>query len=110
MFYIFLVAFLAAGAIVVDAIRVYRKTPGTSWLTAFHSSATIALSRLGTLGGAIVAGIVSLSSYLGDPQFSDAIKEALGAVNPALVPFIPVVFLLLAEWARRRTLKKDDAP
>lgn len=108
MFYIFLVCLAAAGWLVIDAIRVYRKTPGTSWFTAFHSSAVLALSRLGAFGSVIIAGIVSLSSYLGDPQMADAIKQALGAINPAIVPLLPIIFLALAEWARRRTLHKED--
>ncbi len=107
MLIIAIVAAALAAFIVIDAIRVYRKTPGTSIMTAFHGSATIALTRLGSLGSAIVAAVVSLSSYLGDPNISSAVQTALGSINPALVPFIPVVILVLAEFARRRTLNKE---
>jgi membrane protein DedA with SNARE-associated domain len=107
MLIIAIVAAALAALIIYDAIRVYRQTPGTSPMTAFHNSATIALSRLGSLGSLIVAAIVSLSSYLGDPNISGAVQTALGSINPALVPFIPVVILVLAEFARRRTLNKD---
>ncbi len=107
MIYIALVAVLVAAFIIFDAIRVYRATPGTAWITAFHNSATIAIARLGSLGSAIVAAVVSISSYLGDPNIGSAVQSALGSINPALVPFIPLVILVLAEFARRRTLNKE---
>ena len=106
MFYIALVAVFVAAFIIFDAIRVYRSTPGTAWITAFPSSATIAVARLGSLGSAIIAAVVAISSYLGDPQIGAALQSALTAINPALVPFIPLVILVLAEFARRRTLNK----
>jgi hypothetical protein len=107
MLIIAIVAVLAIAFIVYDAYRVYKATPGTAWMTAFHDSATIALARLGSLGSAIIAAVVSISSYLGDPNIGDAVKTATSAINPALIPFIPVVILVLAEFARRRTLNKE---
>ena len=106
MFYIALVAVLVAAFIVFDAVRVYRSTPGTALMTAFHNSATVALARLGSLGSAIIAAVVAISSYLGDPNIANALQSALTAINPALVPFIPLGILVLAEFARRRTLNK----
>lgn len=106
MIYIALVAVLIAAFIVFDAVRVYRSTPGTALMTAFHSSATVALARLGSLGSAIIAAVVAISSYLGDPNIANALQSALTAINPALIPFIPLVLLVLAEFARRRTLNK----
>jgi hypothetical protein len=102
-----IVAVLVAAFIIFDAARVYRSTPGTAWITAFHDSSTIALARLGSLGGALVAAVVSISSYLGDPNISDALRTLLEKINPALAPFIPIGILVLAEFARRRTLNKE---
>lgn len=106
MIYIALAAVLVAAFIVFDAVRVYWATPGTEWITAFHNSATIAVARLGSLGSAIVAAVVAISSYLGDPNIANALQSALTSINPALVPFIPLAILVLAEFARRRTLNK----
>jgi hypothetical protein len=107
MLIIAFVAVAAAAFIIFDAYRVYKSTPGTNWLTAFHDSATVALARIGSLGSALFAAVVSISSYLGDPGIADAVKNTISVINPALIPFLPLPILVLSEFARRRTLNKE---
>lgn len=88
--------------IVGSAVYQYRKTPGTSILTAFWGSLTILWTRALALSTTIIALAATFAEYLGDPSIADAIKSV---VKPEYVPFIIVGIAFLTEWARRKSLK-----
>ncbi len=68
-----------------------------SW---FEHSVTILWARIVTLGGALMAALLSLSS---DPNVSDAIQSAL---QPKFIPYYVIAIGLITELARRRTVHK----
>jgi hypothetical protein len=67
----------------------------------FKHSVTILWARVMTLGGAVLAALVSLSS---DPDVSGAVQTAL---QPKFIPYYVIAIGLITELARRRTAGKD---
>jgi hypothetical protein len=65
-----------------------------SW---FKHSVTILWARIVTLGGAVLATLLSLSS---DPNVSGAIQSVL---QPKFIPYYVIAIGLITELARRRT-------
>lgn len=65
----------------------------------FKNSVTILWARAMTLGGAVLATLLSLSA---DPNVSGAIQSML---QPKFVPYYVIAIGLITELARRRTAK-----
>ncbi len=65
----------------------------------FRYSVTILWARAMTLGGAVLATLLSLSS---DPDVGAAIQRVL---QPQFVPYYVIAIGVLTELARRRTAK-----
>ena len=65
----------------------------------FKHSVTILWARVVTLGGAVLATLLSLSS---DPNISSAIQSVL---QPKFIPYYVIAIGLITELARRRTAK-----
>ena len=63
----------------------------------FKHSVTILWARVMTLGGAVLAALVSLSS---DPNVGAAIHSVL---QPKFIPYYVIAIGLVTELARRRT-------
>lgn len=105
---------LIAAALVFEAIRQYRKTPGKSPLTAFYNSLTVALARvLQILSGvsmALVNGADSLASLITDPSTSEAIKGVVAQYKPEATTIAVLVIALAGafEASRRRSLGKGQ--
>jgi len=70
----------------------------------FKRSLTILWARLMTLGGAIMATLLSLTS---DPNVSAALHTIL---QPRFIPYYVIVIGLVTELARRRTVGKATTP
>ena len=66
----------------------------------FKHSVTILWARAMTLGGAVLATLVSLS---GDPNVSGAIQSVL---QPKFIPYYVIAIGLITELARRRTVER----
>ena len=66
----------------------------------FKHSVTILWARAMTLGGAVLATLVSLSS---DPNVGAAIQSVL---QPRFIPYYVIAIGILTEMARRRTVDK----
>ncbi len=105
---------LVAATLVFEAIRQYRKTPGTAFVTAFYNSATVALARvlqiLSAVSMALVNGADSLAGLITDPSTSDAIKGVVAQYKPEATTIAVLVIALAGafEAARRRSLGKDQ--
>lgn len=97
----FLVALGLIAWVVVAGVNTYRSTPGSSWLSAFEGSMTIAQARLKVVAAAAAGALMVGGDYLGVPAVSDAIKSV---IDPKFVPFFLIVSAFLTEYARRRTL------
>jgi hypothetical protein len=65
----------------------------------FKHSVTILWARAVTLGGALLATLLSLSN---DPNVGAAIQSAL---QPKFIPYYVIAIGLITELARRRTAK-----
>jgi hypothetical protein len=65
----------------------------------FKHSVTILWARAMTLGGALLATLLSLSN---DPNVGSAIQSAL---QPKFIPYYVIAIGLITELARRRTAK-----
>ena len=63
----------------------------------FKHSVTILWARAMTLGGAVLATLLSLSA---DPNISGAIQSVL---QPKFIPYYVIAIGLITELARRRT-------
>ena len=68
--------------------------------TWFKHSVTILWARVMTLGGAVLAALLSLS---GDPNVSGAIQSML---QPKYIPYYVIAIGLITELARRRTAER----
>ena len=67
----------------------------TAW---FKHSVTILWARAMTLGGAVLATLLSLSA---DPNISGAVQSVL---QPKFIPYYVIAIGLITELARRRTV------
>jgi hypothetical protein len=67
--------------------------------TWFKHSVTILWARIVTLGGAVLATLLSLSA---DPNVSSAIQSVL---QPKFIPYYVIAIGVITELARRRTAK-----
>lgn len=104
MLAIALLSLVGVGVIIYRAVVNYRATPGTSWLTAFENSATIAWQRVVMASSFLIAGLAGMADYANAPGVSDAIKACL---KPEYVPFIFAGIALITEIARRRRGSSD---
>ncbi len=66
----------------------------------FKHSVTILWARAMTLGGAVLATLLSLSN---DPNIAAAIQSVL---QPKFIPYYVIAIGILTELARRRTVSK----
>ncbi len=67
----------------------------------FGHSVTILWARIVTLGGAVLAALLSLSV---DPDVSGAIQSVL---RPKFIPYYVIAIGLVTELARRRTVNRQ---
>lgn len=100
-----LIAYAALAALAYDFYTSYRGATGT-WrdklLAAGKSSASIAQARIAAMGGIVLNGIVDISDMIGNPALKAMIDQY---VNAPAVGWTMVAMALVAEWARRRSLK-----
>lgn len=105
---------LLAAALVIEAVRQYRKTPGAAFVTAFYNSATVALARVVQILSAAFMALVheadNLAGLITDPSTSDAIKGVVAQYKPEATTIAVLVIALAGafEAARRRSLGKDQ--
>ena len=98
---VMIIAVLVIGFVVLNAIYEYRKTPGTSILTAFSNSLTILWTRFRIAVTAAVAFLASAASYLNLPGVSTFIHTY---ATPVTVAALLMGADVVTELARRRNL------
>jgi hypothetical protein len=89
---------------VIDAVRSYMGTTGTTWerlLAVGKQSATILWARFTVVVTAGTGGLAWVADVLNAPQVSSAITTYM---SPRVVAVLMIGAALIAEIARRRTL------
>ena len=91
----------------VDAIREYASTSGTTWerlLAVGKDSATILWTRFVGIVATGISSLVWIADALNAPQVASAMSTY---GNPKVVASIILAVTIVGELARRRTLSKD---
>jgi hypothetical protein len=107
-----LIVFACALAFLGITIAVLRRFFGTELqgfraraAAAFHGSSTIFVARLTALGAASLEIASNGADILGAPGIRDAVQ---GIIPPSYWPMALLVFALVTELARRRSLLAGD--